>query len=368
MAEQKKTEAKTPLQRFDEELAAVNMRGQWQYEELLNKVIGGPPPAGVAHIWPWELLQEKLDKARDALPESFTARRNLSFFNPGLERGGTTQTILMGVQMVRPGEVAWAHRHSIAAIRFVIQGHPDLYTVVDGEKQPMEAYDLVLTPGWSWHDHHNESTGDAIWVDILDVPFVIGLNQTFYEPYGEATQPLRQGQADHIGARAGLLRPVWERLARENIPFRYAWKDVLPQLLALADSEGSPYDGVVLDYVNPMTGGPTLPTLGCSVQLLRPGEETKPHRHTSSAVYFVVHGAGRTTVDGKEIDWKQHDAFVVPNWSWHHHANLSSVDDAILFSANDIPILQPFGLYREEPEISLAAAALPLVPADQART
>ena len=178
MAEQKKTEAKTPLQRFDEELAAVNMRGQWQYEELLNKVIGGPPPAGVAHIWPWELLQEKLDKARDALPESFTARRNLSFFNPGLERGGTTQTILMGVQMVRPGEVAWAHRHSIAAIRFVIQGHPDLYTVVDGEKQPMEAYDLVLTPGWSWHDHHNESTGDAIWVDILDVPFVIGLNQT----------------------------------------------------------------------------------------------------------------------------------------------------------------------------------------------
>lgn len=143
---------------------------------------------------------------------------------------------------------------------------------------------------------------------------------------------------------------------------------MLPQLLALADSEGSPYDGVVLDYVNPMTGGPTLPTLGCSVQLLRPGEETKPHRHTSSAVYFVVHGAGRTTVDGKEIDWKQHDAFVVPNWSWHHHANLSSVDDAILFSANDIPILQPFGLYREEPEISLAAAALPLVPADQART
>ena len=77
---------------------------------------------------------------------------------------------------------------------------------------------------------------------------------------------------------------------------------MLPQLLALADSEGSPDDGVVLDYVNPMTGGPTLPTLGCSVQLLRPGEETKPHRHTSSAVYFVVHGAGRTTVDGKEID------------------------------------------------------------------
>jgi len=102
--------------------------------------------------------------------------------------------------------------------------------------------------------------------------------------------------------------------------------------------------------------------------LLRPGEETKPHRHTSSAVYFVVRGAGRTTVDGKEIDWKQHDAFAVPNWSWHHHANLSSGDDAILFSANDIPILQPFGLYREEPEISLAAAPLPLVPADQART
>ena len=368
MADHSNTEEKSMLERFDAELAEVNMRGQWQYEGLLNKVIGGPPPAGVAHIWPWELLREKLDKAREALPESFTARRNLSFLNPGLERGGTTQTILMGVQTVRPGEVAWAHRHSIAAIRFVVQGHPDLYTVVDGEKQPMEPYDLVLTPQWAWHDHHNESTEDAIWVDILDVPFVIGLNQPFYEPYGDKTQPLRESGADHIGARAGLLRPVWEKLRTENIPFRYAWKDVLPQLERLADADASPYDGVVLDYVNPMTGGPTLPTIGCSVQMLRPGEETKPHRHTSSAVYFVVRGAGVTTVDGKEIDWKQHDAFVVPNWAWHHHANLSKDNDAILFSANDIPILKPFGLYREEPEMFLGVAPPPVVPADQART
>ncbi|MEE8563620.1 MAG: cupin domain-containing protein [Alphaproteobacteria bacterium] len=367
MTDEKKPEGKTLLQQFDEELAAINMRGQWQYDGLLEKVIGGPPPAGVAHIWPWELLQENLLKACEAMPESFTARRNLSFLNPAIERGGTTQTILMGIQMVRPGEVAWAHRHSIAAIRFVVQGHPDLYTVVDGEKQPMESYDLVLTPQWAWHDHHNESTQDAIWIDILDVPFVLGLNQPFYEPYGEATQPLRERQADHLDARADLLRPAWERLKTENIPFRYAWKDVLPQLERLADAEGSPYDGVVLDYVNPMTGGPTLPTLGCCVQMLRPGEETKPHRHTSSAVYFVVRGEGTTTVDGKEINWKQHDAFVVPNWSWHHHANGSKDNDAILFSANDIPILQPFGLYLEEPEVSLAAARPPLVPADGSR-
>ena len=41
--------------------------------------------------------------------------------NPGLAKG-TTNTINMGIQMIRPGELAWAHRHSISAIRFVIDG------------------------------------------------------------------------------------------------------------------------------------------------------------------------------------------------------------------------------------------------------
>ena len=54
-----------------------------------------------------------------------------------------------------------------------------------------------------------------------------------------------------------------------------------------------------------MTGGSTLATLSCWIQMLRPGEHTKKHRHTSSAVYFVVGGEGTTIVDRKTMDWTE---------------------------------------------------------------
>jgi len=139
----------------------------------------------------------------------------------------------------------------------------------------------------------------------------------------------------------------------------------------MAQLEGSPYDGLSLEYVNPMTGGPALPTLGCWIQMLRPGESTKRHRHISSSIYFVVRGAGETVVDcgggAERIEWGQHDAFAVPNWAWHEHRNRSKSDAAILFSVNDVPVFQAFGLYREEPEDSLRMVSAPLVPAPPKR-
>lgn len=357
-------EERKSLAEFDQELAKVHMRGQWQYDELLVKAIGGPRPAGIPFIWKWETVRPKLDESCEVLQESYTARRNMSFLNPGLERGGTTHTILMGMQIVKPGELAWAHRHTLSAIRFVIQGHEKLYTVVDGEVCPMQDHDLVLTPRWCWHDHHNESGGRAIWLDVLDVPFCLGLNQAFYEPFpGDRQQPRRPDEGEYIGTRAGALRPTWEAPQREFLPLRYPWREVEAQLKRLARQEGSPYDGVALEYVNPVTGGPTLPTLSCWIQMLRPGEATKRHRHTSSAVYYVVRGEGRTIVGDTELEWGPGDAFCVPNWAWHEHANRSRSEEAILFSANDVPILKPFGLYREEPEESLWVRPAPAIPA-----
>jgi gentisate 1,2-dioxygenase len=142
---------------------------------------------------------------------------------------------------------------------------------------------------------------------------------------------------------------------------RYRWKDIEPQLRALADQEGSPYDGVALEYVNPTTGGPTLATLSCWIQLLRPGEHTKKHRHTSSAVYFVVGGEGTTVVGDKSLEWNKYDSFAVPNWAWHEHVNRSKTEEAVLFSVNDTPIVGAFGHYREEPENSFHTGQTPAV-------
>ena len=359
-----KPQARKSLEMFNKELAEVNMNGQWIYEDLLNHAIGGPRPRGDAYLWPWKMVHEKLLEACDVLEESFTARRSLLFNNPGLPTGGTTHTLQMGIQMIKPGETAWAHRHTLAAIRFVIKGDGKVFTVVDGEKCPMEPYDLILTPQWTWHDHQNPTQETAIWVDALDVPFLLGLNQPFYEPYpGNKVQAVREKRSDHLQQRAGVVRPTWENAKQENFPMRYLWKAIEPQLRGLADSPGSPYDGVALEYVNPVTGGPTLRTLSCWIQLLRPGEHMRKHRHTSSAAYFVVGGEGTTVVGDKALNWTEHDSFAIPNWAWHEHVNRSKTEEAILFSVNDIPIVSAFGLYREEPENSLHTMQTPAVPA-----
>ncbi|WP_234904140.1 cupin domain-containing protein [Mycolicibacterium frederiksbergense] len=99
------------------------------------------------------------------------------------------------------------------------------------------------------------------------------------------------------------------------------------------------------------------------MQLLRPGQRTEAHRHTSSAVYFVVRGEGTTVVDGVELDWGPHDSFVVPNWSTHHFINRSA-KEAVLFSVNDIPALKALDLYFEEPELSVGTHPVPPIPAN----
>jgi len=350
------------LKAFDEELKRLHMTGQWIYEELLVRSIGGPRPKGVPYIWPWDLVYPKLLEACEALPESETARRSLLFNNPGIETHGTTQTLLMGIQMIKPGEHAWAHRHTMAAIRFVIQGDGNVCTTVDGEVCPMEDYDLILTPTWTWHDHRNPTNKSTIWLDALDVPLVLGLNVPFYEPYpGNQLQALRDG-GNSLQERAGDVRPTWEKTKAKNLPMRYRWKDTEARLKALAETPGSPYDGVSLEYVNPVAGGSTFATMSCWIQMLRPGERTKKHRHTSSHMYFVVRGEGTTMVGEQALEWKQHDSFVVPNWAWHEHVNRSRDNDAILFSVNDIPVMKAFDLYREEPENSLGAVEAPPVP------
>ena len=71
----------------------------------------------------------------------------------------------------------------------------------------------------------------------------------------------------------------------------------------------------------------------------------------------------QTIVGDKALEWNKHDCFAVPNWAWHEHINRSKSEDAILFSVNDIPIVEAFNLYREEPENSLRTTQAPRVPA-----
>ncbi len=354
-------EADPRLRELEARMAAANLRGQWQIDanrpQNIRKGANGqvfiePSPAGVPHVWRWQDMQQILQNALEAMTDSYTARRALMFTNPKLQRG-TTQNLVAGMQVVKAGEIAWAHRHTINALRFSIQGSEKVFTVVDGRPLAMEPYDLLLTPGWSWHDHHNESDREAIWMDALDVPFTVGMNLNFYEEPGDIAQ--EQNRQESLPSM--LYRPA--NSPRSTQPYRYPWKETLKALQTLEKEPVDPYHGRQLEYVNPLTNGPCLPTIKCQVQLLPPGFSGKLHRTTASSIAFAIQGEGRTIFADKEITWGKHDTVAIPNWSWHRHVNNSSREPAILFTLSDSPILTTLGFNREETEDNTDALPQP---------
>jgi gentisate 1,2-dioxygenase len=285
-------------------------------------------------------------KASETIGIEEAERRAIRLVNPHLPGKTTSHSLQVTFSIVNPGEVARAHRHNMAAIRFVVQGK-GAYTAVDGEKFFMEEGDLILTPNWTWHDHHNESEDPIIWLDGLDGPLIQSLNVLFFEESATPEQAITRMTGESL-SRMGFARSTKKDESHgRGVPFRYGWKETYAALKALRESDRDPYDGRLLRYINPATGQYTYPTMSCEVQLLNSKERTETHRHTSTAIYHVCKGQGRTRVGERYLEWQKGDSLVIPLWQWHAHENLGH-DEAVLFSINDRPIMESLHLYREE--------------------
>jgi gentisate 1,2-dioxygenase len=331
---------------FHERIHANHMYGLW---ELASQMTPHPRPKMIPYMWRWSDLDSILSDSGKAVPVG-DERRALQLFNPGLDgRWATTNNLIAAVQVLLPGEVARAHRHTPTAIRFILQG-TGAYTAVGGERVYMAPGDLILTPSWSWHDHGNETNETVIWMDGLDIPLIQSLEAMFFQlytaPQVPASRPANFSKQLHGHAH---LSPTWVKEKPQSSPLLlYSWDQTWEALSSLRDHDGSPFDGIALEYRHPQTGRSVLPTMACWVQLLRPGLETNAHRHTGSAVYNVVRGKGATVIDGQRFDWNKGDIIAVPPWALHEHRNTSSTEDAVLFSIQDTPVLEALGLYYEE--------------------
>ena len=317
-------------QEYYDALESDNMIALWKIGEAADTV---PRETVVPYVWRWADYYPHVVRSGKLMQYSPGAeRRAVRFVNPGMrERSGTTHTLVAAIQLLLPGEVAAAHRHMSAAVRFILEGD-GAYTTVEGQRCVMHRYDLVLNPSWAWHDHGNETGAPMSWFDVLDVPLLrTGLQSAFFEPSTGARQQAVATQA--AGSSPTLVFP-WE-------PTRRA-------LDALAARDASAYDDLYLEYTRPHVGGHLMPTIACYAQMLRPGVRTRTHRHTSSAVYYVVEGEGTTFVDGQPYDWKRGDVLALPPWSWHCHANRSQSEAAILVSVTDRPVYDALCIYLEE--------------------
>jgi 1-hydroxy-2-naphthoate dioxygenase len=332
------------LEDFNRELEEKHLFGFWIAGS--RPEVYEPRASYRACIWRWDDVYQSLIKAGELLSLEQTARRFIGFHTPSKLR--TTHTLAMGVQLVNPGEVAEAHRHTMGAIRFVLQGG-GAQTTVNGEPFPMSKGDLITTPSRTWHDHFNGSSDPIIWLDGTDLPMVKFFEIGFGEMYQQKQQPLLK-PPNHAISQFGALRPQWVSVNSNQHPaYRYRWQETEKALGVLGENPADPFDGVVLRYVNPLTGGSTLPTLSCEIQMLRAGEQTRSHRHTSSVIYHSIRGSGLTFIENEPFEWEEGDTFTVPQWQWHRHTNRSS-EAAILFSMNDKPVLDALGFYRCEPE------------------
>ncbi len=215
-----------------------------------------PRSEAVPFLGHWRDLRPQAIRAAELVGTQQAERRVLRLSNPNLS-GVASNTLVANIQIVMPGEIARAHRHSAAALRLIIEGSGG-YTVVNGERVPMYPGDLVLTPNWSWHDHANDTDAPMIWLDGLDTPLVRMLEAGFYEEY--------QQERQDFGAAVNASQ------------WHYPMSEMRAALQRQAAANGDAGEGVILEYKNRQTLGPVMPTIACHMQLLRPGEKTRARR------------------------------------------------------------------------------------------
>ncbi|GAA5090498.1 MAG: cupin domain-containing protein [Alcaligenaceae bacterium] len=311
-----------------------------------------PKSQSVPVLWRYQDLREYVLRSVDLVTPEQAGRRVIYLNNPGRQDvSAAVGWLYSGLQVMHPGEAASAHSHSSSALRFIMEGS-GAYTVVDGHKMTLGANDFVLTPNGAWHEHGVSEDGTTcIWQDGLDIPFVNAMEAGFYAVHPDLSQAVTfpVNDASHIWGNPGL-KPVLHDWQKPYSPLlKYEWEPTYEALSRYAKvTDGSPYDGIIMDYTNPLTGGPVMATMGASMQMLRPGEHTKAHRHTGSIIYQVAKGHGYSIINGKRFDWRERDIFCVPSWMFHEHVNGSSSDDACLFSFHDLPVMRALNLYYEE--------------------
>jgi gentisate 1,2-dioxygenase len=330
-----------------EELAALNIAVHQPTDPpLFTKE---PKPSMVPCHWKAADIAESLERIGANLKlEAGGARRTLRLTNPGLEYG-TTPTIWASIQYILPGEVATAHRHAATALRFIMDGE-GAETTVDGENYAMNKGDLVLTPSWSFHDHEHKGAKPMTWLDVLDITLVRKMEAVFFEASDLPRRPVNKlPDRSYREFGSGIMRPMQPvAMPYANPLLVYERARAEEALHQAAGLDPDPFDDTALEYQNPTTGGPALPTIGTVLQRLRPGIKLKPHRHTGSSVYYVVRGTGTTKVDDQKFDWGPGDFFAIPPWAVHEHANASATQEAVMFHCNDFPAIKALGLWREQ--------------------
>lgn len=328
-------------ERFD----AEHIKPLWtQLDDLMPM---HPAPRAVPHVWKWSALLPLAQESGRLVPVGRGGeRRALGLANPGLGgRPYVSPTLWAAIQYLGPRETAPEHRHAQNAFRFVIEGE-GVWTVVDGDPVRMSRGDFLLTPGWCFHGHHNDTDQPMAWIDGLDIPFCHQNDVGFFEFGSERVTDYatpRFSRGERLWAHPGLrpLSGLKETVSSPIGAYRWEHTDRALTEQLLLEEEGQPatveQGHAAVRYVNPTNGGDVLPTMRAEFHRLRAGTVTPPRREVGSTVFQVFSGRGGAVIGGQEHALEVGDMFVVPSWvPW----SLWAEDQFDLFRFSDAPIME----------------------------
>ncbi|MEV1295526.1 cupin domain-containing protein [Pseudonocardia sp. NPDC049635] len=329
------------------DLAEADLQPLWRQEGLLPRT----PNRLTPFLWRWKTLRDLAGRSGELVGiDRGGDRRVLALAHPDL--GGlpfATHTLWGAVQFLGGGELAPAHRHSPAALRLVLEG-TGVWTLVNGDPIAMEPGDLVLTPGQTWHEHHNPGTEPMVWFDGLDLPLVRNLDAVFFEPGPDELSdysPRPHSSSEQRFSVAGLVPVVDPVPVEPTGPGRfspllaYRWSAVDAALSQLIDAGG--FGAATVRYSDPTSGRDVMPTLRAEMHRMLAGHQTPATRRVGSGIWLVFRGSGSTVVDGHAFSWSAGDILVTPSWSAVEH---EAFEDSDLFLLSDEPVIEAAGLAR----------------------
>lgn len=312
----------------------------------------------VPHLWSFrDALEPLLYESAKLISTRDSDRRSLILVNPGLKpRRASVSTMYTAYRLNDPNEVMPPHKHTASAVRFGLTGKRN-FTGVEGENIEFAPGDFVLTPRDTWHNHGNMGDEPAINLSVLDYPLVETLHALQfdhdYREDGKAkmVQSARfpEDYSSRIYGSGGLLPRFVDHhrgVGASSPMFVYRYAPMRELLEKHKDWEGNPHEGLMVEYIDPLIGGPMFKTMTFFMQMLRPAEKTLPVRQTASLLMAPFEGSGYSMIDGRRFDWRQFDTLALPGGCWAEHMNGSETEPAIIFVASDEPAQKAFGLLQ----------------------
>jgi gentisate 1,2-dioxygenase len=340
------------------EIATRNMFPFWakssdvEHDDI-KQLMHGPKP--VPFRWSYQDdIEALLHRSAELITTGDSDRRSLVLVNPGLApRRATVSTLYTAYRLNDPNEIMPPHRHTASAIRFGLTGAKN-FTGVEGEDITFGPGDLVLTPRDTWHNHGNVGDEPAINLSVLDYPLVENLHALAFEhDYKEGGVAAKKQSARFptgYSARvygSGGLRPRFvdhfRGVGGSSPMYVYRYEAMRELLERHRDFADNAHEGLLVEYIDPLTGGPVYKTMTFFMQMVRAGERTLPLKQSANLLVAPFEGRGHALIDGQRFALERFDTVAIPGGHWVEYVN-EAKDPLILFVASDEPALSAFGL------------------------